>query len=114
MENLIKEVTALKNGIEIQNALMSEYRSQIEILSIKLEEIQTTVQPEYNIETISQIIRKWFDNHLPSSVNMSWSDGAFTADFELETMDFLDSELPYNWEQDLSEVIVEFINDSTK
>jgi hypothetical protein len=115
MEDLKKEIATLKNGIEALNGVIVSYTGVAEILSLKLEEAQQAIeQPKVDLACIFEAVEKWFEQNLPNTTDLNWSDGGFSANFELELEDVLNEELPYRWKTDLSEYIINAIQDSNK
>ncbi|MEY2670896.1 MAG: hypothetical protein RLZZ577_1212 [Bacteroidota bacterium] len=113
MENLKNEIATLQKGIEALAVVMENYKSAVEILSIKLEEVQAD-KIEVCPVKIADIIENYFDDILPYSVDMDWSDGSFQASCEIDLHEVLKNELPYNWAGNMAERIVSQIQDENK
>lgn len=113
MENLQNEVATLKNGIEALGVVISSFQKSVEILSLKLEEFQDR-KIDIDKAAIAERIEQWMDNVLPYSVDLEWSDNNFQASAKVDLHELLKDNLPYNWEADLSEAIVNTIQDENK
>jgi hypothetical protein len=113
MEDLRNEIATLQKGMEGLSIVIEDYKRAVEILSLKLEELQDR-KIEVSEEMLTIRINKFFDDNLPYSTDFSWSDGGFTADFELDVHDMLHEEMGTNWQHMLAEDIVTLIQDNNK
>jgi hypothetical protein len=113
MEDLKKEITTLKNGIEALAVVMASYQNAVDILTLKLEEYNDH-KIDISESVIAERINSFMDTHLPYCVEMNFSDGGFNATLELNLMETLKEELPYKWESDLAKAIINDIQDTNK
>ena len=113
MEDLKNEIVILQKGMEGLSIVIEDYKRAVEILSLKLEELHDR-KIEVSEEMLLIRINKFFDDNLPYSTQLSWSDGGFTADFECDVHDMLSEEMGRNWQSMLAEDIVTLIQDNNK
>jgi hypothetical protein len=113
MEDLLKEIATLKNGIQALNLVIENYKSAAEILSIKLEEFEIR-KIDISNQKIVEVIEEFFETELSYTRELSWSDRGFTADFELEVHDMLSDEMGHCWKENLADAITTYIQDTNK
>lgn len=109
MENLQNELAALKNSLEAMAVINGNLKNSLDIVSLKLQELQDRQSPKINAEDLSQWIEDSFQNVSPSYVSMDWSDGGFTASYEVDFVEFVYEELGSRWTERIAEFIIDKI-----
>ena len=113
MEDLKNEVAILKNSILALTDVIKSASANIEILQQRIQEFEDR-KIEVDPVSLRNIINRYFTTNAPSFVPFEWSDGGFTANYEIDFHDFMDDELGYQWMDKLAESIVEYIQDTNK
>jgi hypothetical protein len=114
MEDLKKEIADLKTCIDAMAVVMKTYSNSIDVLTLKLEELQDNNDPKIEVEELAEFIESKFYYLAPSTIQLSWSDGGFTADYEIDMRDMIEEEMSSRWAETIAEWYVEKLIDSRK
>ena len=104
MKELQKEMETLKNGMFALSTVIDAYKNSVEILTIKLEELEKNTM--INPIDLGEFIQKSFFKLAPTTVELSWSDNGFTADYELYFEDMVTEELGCSWGESIADAYI--------
>lgn len=114
MESLQNELVTLKTTLDAMAVINANLKNSIDVLTLKLEELQDNNDPKIEVSELAALIERRIDFLAPSEISFSWSDGHFSAEYEVSFIDLVEDELGSHWAENVAEFICEQIYNSRK